>query len=101
MADAVAAHAKPTIGPLEDSLTLEMLAKLSPEELHEAPSVQYGRRRRFALAQNIVEMLAGDTEKPGDLGFGPPGGWNHILPQQSTRMARAATRITFGNMNHD
>lgn len=62
---------------------------------------RYGRRHRFALTQDIVEMLARDAEQLGDLGFGPPCGWNHILAQQSAGMGRAPTRITFGNMDHD
>jgi hypothetical protein len=49
---------------------------------------RHGRRNRFALAQNIVEMLAGDAEQVGNFGFGPAGGWNHILPQQSAGMLR-------------
>jgi hypothetical protein len=57
----------------------------------------HGRRYRFALAQNIVEMLGGDAKKLRNLGFGPACRWNHILPQQSAGMGRAATRVTFGN----
>jgi hypothetical protein len=30
---------------------------------------RYGRRYRFALTQNIIEMLAGDAEQLCDLGF--------------------------------
>ena len=51
---------------------------------------RHGRRHRFELAQNIVEMLAGDAEKLWDLGFGPAGRWNHILPQQSAGMSWAS-----------
>jgi len=32
---------------------------------------RHGSKHRFALAQNVVEMLAGDAEKLRDLGFGP------------------------------
>ena len=62
---------------------------------------RHGRRNRFALAENIVEMLAGDAEQLGNLGFGPASGWNHILPQQSAGMGRTTTPITFDDMNDD
>jgi hypothetical protein len=52
-------------------------------------------------SRKIVEMLTGDAKKLCDLGFGPASRWNHILPQQSARMDRTTTRITFSNMNHD
>ena len=42
---------------------------------------RHGRRDRLALAQNIVEMLAGDAEELCDLGLGPASRRNHILPQ--------------------
>jgi hypothetical protein len=37
--------------------------------------------RRLNLTSNSSSAtLAGDAEQLGDLGFGPAGGWNHILP---------------------
>jgi hypothetical protein len=39
----------------------------------------YGRRYRFALPQNIVQMLAGDAEELRNFGLCSASGWNHIL----------------------
>ena len=74
------------------------MAKLFLQDL---ANVELGRRHRLALAQNIVEVLAGDTEEPRNLSLCSASGWNDILPQQSTGMGRTPIRITLGNMNHN
>jgi hypothetical protein len=61
----------------------------------------HSRRHWLPLAQNIVEMLARDAEKLGNLSFGPAGRWNNVLPQQRTGMGRTTSRIPFGSMNHN
>src|SRR5437763_11712657 len=58
------------------------------------------RRDGLTLAQNVMEMLTGNAEKPRDLGLGPAGRRNHILPQQGARMGRTAIRVTLGDMSH-
>jgi len=62
---------------------------------------RYGRRHWLTLAQNIVEMLARDAEKLGNLSLYPAGRWNSVLPQQHTGMGRAAIRFALGNVNDD
>src|SRR5262249_50717993 len=53
------------------------------EQFSEANS--HSRRNRVALAQNIIEMLAGNTEEPRNLSLCPTSGRNDILPQQRAR----------------
>jgi hypothetical protein len=60
-----------------------------------------GRRDRLALAQNVMEMLAGNAQKLRNLSLGPAGRRNHIFPQQCAGMGRAAIPVAPGNMNHD
>ena len=60
---------------------------------------RYGRRDRFALVQNIIQMLTGDAEELRNLGLCPASGWNNILAQQSAGMGWTASRITLGDMN--
>src|SRR5438105_10959798 len=59
------------------------------------------RRDRLALAQNVMEMLARNTEKLRDLRLGSAGRRNHVLPEQRTRMGRAAIGATLGDLRHD
>ena len=56
------------------------------------------RRDRLALAQDVIEMLARNTQKPRNLRLAPSGRRNDVFPQQSTRMRRTAGRIALGGM---
>jgi len=66
-----------------------------------AESNRHGRRHRFALAQYVIEMLAGNAEKLRNLGLGPSGRRNYVLPQQRPGMGRAPIRIALDDMSHD
>jgi hypothetical protein len=59
------------------------------------------RRDRLSLAQNIIEMLPGNTEKPRDLGLSLAGRGYHVLPQQGAGMGWAAIGIPLSDRSHD
>jgi hypothetical protein len=49
----------------------------SPKKL--AKPDRHGGRYGLALLDNIVKVLAGDTQESGDLGLGPAGRRYHLL----------------------
>jgi hypothetical protein len=58
------------------------------------------RRDRLSLAQNIIEMLPRNTEKPRDLGLSLAGRRYHVLPQQGAGVGwqRSGFRLATGAM---
>ena len=47
---------------------------------------RHRRRHRLLLVQNVVERLARDAERPGDLGFRQIKGGDHMLPEKLAGM---------------
>jgi hypothetical protein len=60
-----------------------------------------GWRDWLALAQDIIEVLAGNTEKLRNLRLRLAGRGNHIFPQQGAGMGRTPVWIALGGMSHD
>jgi hypothetical protein len=66
-------------------------ARPVPEQL--AESDRHDRGNRLPLLDDVVEMLAGDPEKRGDLFLGPTGRWDHDITQKLPRVRRASIGI--------
>ena len=52
---------------------------------------------RFAFAQNVIQVLAGDARRIGDRGLGQLERRQDVLGQQRTAVSGAALRILFCN----
>src|SRR6202030_3377415 len=59
---------------------------------------RHGGGDRLALLENIVKVLAGNTQESGNLGLGLTGRGDHLLTQQFARMRRTPVRIALGSM---
>src|SRR6202158_5245568 len=51
---------------------------------------RYGRGYWLSFLQDVVKMLARNSEQSGDLRLGPTGGWDDVIPKHRTGMRRAA-----------
>lgn len=78
-------HARPRAGPIA-------------KQLAEAHGDR--ERHRLALAHDVVEMPARDTQQAGDLRLGSAGRRNHVLAQKSAGMSRTTGSIAPGNVGH-
>src|SRR5579885_873553 len=63
-----------------------------------AKTNRYRRRNRLTLLKDVVQVLAGNTEKRRDLGLGLAGRRDDLLAQQLAGMSGAPVRIALGGI---
>src|SRR5205814_4985591 len=59
-----------------------------------------GWRNRLALIQNVVKVLARNSDETGNFHLAPPGGRDHFVAKQCARMRRAPVRIALCRIDH-
>src|SRR5437763_14268861 len=55
-----------------------------------AEAYRDGGRYRLSFSQDVVKVLARNSEQPGDLGLGPAGSRNNVIAKQRAGMGGAA-----------